>query len=71
MLTECVAQTQLLDEALDFLDIPLNPCRLGAPYYADMVMNPEEFVDLGNYSTSVVCHETSYTKLHNIGTLPC
>ena len=54
MLTECVAQTQLLDEALDFLDIPLNPCRLGAPYYADMMVYSEELVDLGNYSTSVV-----------------
>ena len=23
------------------------------------------------FSPSLSCHETSYTKLHNIGTLPC
>ena len=54
MLTECVAQTQLLDEALGLLHIPLYPCRLGASYYADVMMYTEEVVDLGNYSTSVV-----------------
>ena len=54
MLTECVAQTQFLDEALGLLHIPLYPCRLGASYYADVMVHTEELVDLGNYSTSVV-----------------
>jgi hypothetical protein len=54
VLSERVAETQFLDEALGLLYVPLYTGRLGAPYNTDMVMYSEEVVDLGNYSARVV-----------------